>query len=333
LAFVRSSLILANKFLPLSKALAYSVNSSSGVAMIKVLFLLIFFISSNLHAKQQVDQNFLPKNKAKVISTSKNVLIDEAHNNFHTLNGRYDPFAKVLKSAGYTVDKNSHKFTSNTLKNIDVLVIANALDDRNVKNHDLPNYSAFTQQEIEVIHHWVKNGGALLLIADHLPWPKASESLAATFGFQFSNSYVEVIGNSEQYFETKDGSLVNHEIIHINENGKAVTKVRGFMGQAFLSPPKAKPLLVFTKKSVAYMPAKAWDINDDTPTISALGWHHGATLEFYNGKVAVFGEAGMFTAQIDCDETGQWKMGMNAKGAEQNEQFLLNTMYWLTGDL
>ena len=300
-----------------------------GAKVIRIVLLFICLISGALHAKQVVDLSFTPKNK-NTISKEIVVLIDEAHHNFHTLDGRYQPFAKVLKSAGYTVGKNINKFTSKSLENVDILVIANALAEKNVNNHDLPNYSAFTQKEVEVIHHWVKNGGALLLIADHLPWPKASESLASTFGFKFNNSYVEVLGNSEQYFEVVDQSLAELEIFHSKAGSAAITKVRSFMGQAFLSPPEAKPLLVFTKKSVAYMPAKVWDITDNTPTISAVGWHQGATLNFYKGRIAVFGEAGMFTAQIGTNRHEQWKMGMNAKGAEQNEQFLLNTMYWLS---
>jgi hypothetical protein len=45
------------------------------------------------------------------------------------------------------------------------------------------------------------------------------------------------------------------------------------------------------------------------------------------GRVAVFGEAGMFTAQL----TGKkGTMGMNAPEAEQNPQLLLNVMHWLS---
>lgn len=296
--------------------------------MVRIFLLLFCLASLTVNAKQQVDLNYKIKNTYKLPSV-KLVLIDEAHHNFHTLDGRYQPFANVLTSAGFTVKKNNHAFTLDTLKNVDVLVIANALHEKNNKQHDLPNYGAFSQSEIEAIHHWVKEGGSLFLIADHMPWPAASASLAASFGFQFNNSYVEVLGSSEQYFTMKDNSLVEHSILNGLANTPKVTKVRGFMGQAFLSPPQAKPLMVFTKGAVAYMPAKAWQISDKTPTISALGWHQGATLNFHKGRIAVFGEAGMFTAQVDNDEHETWKMGMNAVGAEQNEQFLLNTMLWL----
>jgi len=47
------------------------------------------------------------------------------------------------------------------------------------------------------------------------------------------------------------------------------------------------------------------------------------------GRVAVFGEAAMFTAQVSGPE--RRPMGMNTPTAAQNPQFLLNVMHWLAG--
>jgi len=55
------------------------------------------------------------------------VLIDEAHNNFHTAGGRYKPFATLLSNDGYQVVPNKEKFQATALKGYDVLVISNAL--------------------------------------------------------------------------------------------------------------------------------------------------------------------------------------------------------------
>lgn len=298
--------------------------------MKNIILFLTVLISVTPHAEQVVDANYVPKNKTRTFSNNQVVLIDEAHNNFHTIEGRYQPFANVLRSDGYVVKKSTQQFTLESLKNVDILVIANALSEKNINNQNLPNYSAFKRKEVEAVYNWVKKGGSLLLIADHLPWPKASDSLAAIFGFHFNNGYVEVVGNREQYFELSDASLAKHEILKGFNEAQSINKVRGFMGQAFLIPPSAKPLLVFSKEALAYMPSTAWEIEDDTPVISATGWYQGATLDFHEGRVAVFGEAGMFTSQIDIDDDGRWKMGLDAKGAEQNEQFLLNTMHWLS---
>lgn len=45
-------------------------------------------------------------------------------------------------------------------------------------------------------------------------------------------------------------------------------------------------------------------------------------------RVAVFGEAAMFSAQVGSD--GE-PMGMNDPEADQNHQFVLNVMHWLSG--
>jgi hypothetical protein len=67
--------------------------------------------------------------------------------------------------------------------------------------------------------------------------------------------------------------------------------------------------------------------NDPNP-ILIKGELQGAVLPFSKGKVAVFGEAAMFSAQITGAD--RHPMGMNAPIAKQNAQFLLNVMHWLT---
>ena len=47
------------------------------------------------------------------------------------------------------------------------------------------------------------------------------------------------------------------------------------------------------------------------------------------GRAAFFGEAAMFSAQVSGPNRNP--MGMNAPSAEQNYQFVLNVLHWLTG--
>lgn len=55
----------------------------------------------------------------------------------------------------------------------------------------------------------------------------------------------------------------------------------------------------------------------------------GAYMKYGKGRIVIFGEAAMFTAQLQ----GKNKMGMSTKSASQNAQFLLNTIHWLDGIL
>ena len=298
--------------------------------MIKLLSSLMIFISLSIHAQQLGDTSFKPKNTIRTFATSQSpvVLLDEAHHNFHTMDGRYRPFVDILESDGYLVKKQTEKFTKTTLARADILIISNALHIKNVENWDLPNYSAFSREEIEAVYQWVKGGGSLFLIADHMPFPKAAEDMAAIFGFQFNNGYVEELTNKAQLFAVNKGTLLAHPILKGTGIKEEITSVKSFTGQAFLSPANAKPLLVFGDSAMSYMPEKSWEFPADTPEISVEGWNQGATLEFDKGRIVIFGEAAMFTAQVSGKE--KMKMGVIAEGAEQNEQFLLNIMHWLS---
>jgi len=78
--------------------------------------------------------------------------------------------------------------------------------------------------------------------------------------------------------------------------------------------------------------AAAWKFRPNTPSIPAGGMLQGAVLRFGQGRVAVFGEAAMFSAQEQINKQGERRvMGMNHPDAAQNPQFLLNVMHWLSG--
>jgi len=67
----------------------------------------------------------------------------------------------------------------------------------------------------------------------------------------------------------------------------------------------------------------------DTPRVPIKGWHQGVVMKVGKGRVAIFGEAAMFSAQLQGPQ--KRPMGMNAPGAKQNTQFLLNVIHWLSG--
>jgi hypothetical protein len=90
-------------------------------------------------------------------------------------------------------------------------------------------------------------------------------------------------------------------------------------------------VLVFGKGVVSLMPQTAWQFTKETPEVSVEGWSQGAVLRFGKGRVALFGEAAMFTAQLAGPQ--RTRVGMNSPDAPQNAQLLLNVLHWLTGKL
>ncbi len=296
---------------------------------------LTYFMAQVLPAQQIGDVNFNPSidNPAYPQGEGPVVLIDEAHHNFHTVNGRYQAFADLLRRDGYVVKGLASKFTLDALQTGDILVISNALAEANVEDWSLPTSSAFNEAEITAVQRWLNGGGSLLLIADHMPFPGAAAQLAEKFGLLFSNGYVlHVDSNSgPMKFRLKDGSLQDHPITRGRNPTEAVKFVTTFTGQAFRIEPgvSAQSLMILDTKSVLMFPLEAGGVSEKTPRLSAAGMLQGAALRLGAGSVAVFGEAAMFTAQVSGPE--RRPMGMNHPEAPYNAQFVLNVLHWLSG--
>lgn len=258
------------------------------------------------------------------------VAIDEAHHNFHTAAGRYAPFARLLRADGYRVEASAVPFSTQALRGIDVLVIANALHPRNETDWTLPTPSAFTDDEIAAVRAWVDAGGALLLIADHMPMAGAATALGEAFGIRWNNGFAiePAAEGAPLVFRRGDGSLGDHAITRGRLAAEGVASVATFTGSAFQAGDEAAPLLVLPATVVSLVPQEAWAFTADTPRVPVGGWLQGAALERGKGRVAVFGEAAMFSAQLAGPN--RTPVGMNAPVASRNPQFLLNVLHWLS---
>ena len=303
----------------------------------KVLFAFVLALQSIAGlAQQQADTLFqydvsLPRYP---VGKGPLILLDEAHHNFHTTTGRFRPFVNLLRKDGYRVKANPAVFTSSALQSARILVIANALNGANATSWTLPTPSAFTDDEIRVVLQWVETGGSLFLIADHMPFPGAAEKLAAAFGFTFYNGFaMRKKGdtspggalNRPDIFTPGHG-LIEGPITHGTQPNERVTSVRTFTGQAFRIPAAATPLVVLDDQFEVLLPKTAWQFATETTVMAADGLAQGASLSYGKGRLVVFGEAAMFSAQVQRDSV---RMGMNAPDAKQNPQFLLNIIHWL----
>src|SRR5689334_13625309 len=103
--------------------------------------LLAFALGCRAAPVQVANPNFEAKVDQPTVASSSeapNICIDEAHHNFHTLEGRYAPFAEVLRADGYRVIASTKMLSSESLAGCDVLVIANALHESNEGSWTLP---------------------------------------------------------------------------------------------------------------------------------------------------------------------------------------------------
>lgn len=299
-----------------------------------VVALALLIGAGALEAQQLGDPDFpiAVADPAYPVGTGPLVVIDEAHRNFHTLSGRYGTFAAILEADGYRLAANPASFTPEGLEDADILVIANAGLDGDAP-WSLPTPSAFTAEEVAAVAAWVREGGALWLIADHMPAGGAAETLAAAFGIRLTNGYTyepadrEPLGDA---FTRASGTLYDHAVTRGRSPAEGVDTVITFTGQAFQAQAPVDTLLRFSPEAYTILPLEAGpDLDENSPRVSSGGWLHAAALRFGEGRVVVFGEAAMFTAQVAGPKP--LRIGLNTPRARQNQQLLLNTAHWLSG--
>lgn len=277
--------------------------------------------------QQKIDESFIPNIQKPMYGLGEGplILIDESHNNFHTKDGLYKPFSELMLADGYNVESLT-LLTEENLERAKILVISNAMPENYKKNT-----SAFKDEGVKLIEKWVKSGGSLLFIADHMPCPEASIKLSKAFDLKFYNCYaLDTTKNDFDYFSTQNGTLLNCIITQGRDQSEIVNSVVSFTGQAFDIPNHAVPVLKFASNYVMAFPKRPWQFDEQTKYESIANQVQGAILQHEEGRVAVFGEAAMFTAQISGNGI---PVGFTFPKAEQNEQFALNIIHWLDGKL
>jgi hypothetical protein len=294
-------------------------------------FLAALALSTTAGAQQMLDPDFdASVAQSTYVREHPRVAIDEAHFNFHTASGGYAPFAQLLRNDGYDVRAGTSKFDAATLHDVQVLVISNA---RGSSDHgDAAAKPAFTDQECDAVYAWVREGGSLLLIADHAPMGSAASNLGKRFGVDMGAGYVfddahGVDGPSILGFDRDNGLLGEHVILKGRREAETVRRLVAFTGQSLSIPPGAAVLMKLSPTA-----REAPDVRQmqSGTGISAGGRAQGLALEVGRGRVVLMGEAGMLTAQlIRRPSEPDFRFGMNVPGND-NRQFALNVMHWLS---
>jgi hypothetical protein len=209
---------------------------------------------------------------------------------------------------------------------------------------------AFTRRECEEVRRWVRDGGALLLIADHAPFGSAAAGLASEFGVQMGGGFVLDPSNSDTeasilVFSRDNGLLGDHPINTGRDDSEKVSRIVAYLGQSVSGPTNSTVLIklspaAYEADTHADLQAAEQEVarhREDPHALvhrarSVAGLAQGIALEFGRGRVVVMGEAGMFSAQIlpaaNASEP-PFKFGMNAPGND-DRQFALNVLHWLS---
>lgn len=296
-----------------------------------LLPLFLLFIPGFSSAQQVPDTSFTYNIIQPAYERGKGpvVYIDGGHYNFHTKEGGFCAFAKLLEQDGYIVRSLNSKIPDAGVPDeCKILVIANALNISSVDNWLNPTLSAFSEDEINVLKTWVENGGSLFLIADHMPFAGAAYDLGKAFGFEFLNGFAFTGERTRppSVFNFENNTLQKSSVVTGSNDAEMINQVATFTGSAFKIPDGAVPVLTFLKEHYSLQPDTAWQFSENTKSQNLDGYCQGALLNFGKGRVAVFGEAAMFSAQI---VNGTRRVGFNSEDAPQNAQFTLNVVHWL----
>lgn len=268
------------------------------------------------------------------------VVVDEAHENFHTASGRYAAFVALLEADGFTVAAGTSELSAASLDGADLLVIANASPPE-----DDPAASAFSAAEVAAVEAWVRAGGALLLIADHAPFGAAARELGEAFGIGMEDAHLRDREHADAdlgspyvlVFDRAEGMIADHPINRGRGPEERIDRVVTFGGQALRVQPDAEPsatpiLRLADTAEIVEDP----DAGPEAPGRSAAGMAQAVAVEHGAGRVVVLGEAAVFSSQVIRGEVAEsmgrdeLRIGMSRTDTD-DRQLALNTVRWLTG--
>ena len=258
------------------------------------------------------------------------VLFDEAHNNFDNTNNRYKPFADLIFNDGYHLVVNRQPFTKELLRSFKILIVVNALGGEEIDDESAGE-PAFMASECDAVNDWVKDGGALLLIADAAPFSSAAEVLAKKLGVDMSKASAVDAANAEK--ESNDPAIIvysrekrllgENSITNGRSEAERVNRVIVFNGQSLKGPEGSDTLLKLADSAL------------DNSSVaekksSTAGRAQGIAFRLGKGRVVVLADSAMLSAQVTGSDNRAF--GMNIPDTD-NKQLTLNIMHWLSGIL
>lgn len=273
-------------------------------------------------AQPSVDTSFVATDhQPSYIGRRPKALFDEGHNELHTLDAGYAPFAKLLGADGLVVEASVDVTPLLGDSSIRLLIVANPRGQGSNRSG-----TAFNAAEISSIEKWVKSGGSLLLVADHMPFAGAVHDLASAFGVTYHNGFVGISDSlwPPNVFRTSNTTLVQGCF----EKGYAIDSAATYTGSAFDLPPGACPVLTFEEGERMRFPTVPWQFTLLDSTMALTHSVQGGVFGHGKGRVACFGEAAAFTAQVVDD--GATKVGLNdPEYGQGNRHLLLNVIHYL----
>jgi len=305
--------------------------------MIRVAaFLAILMVLPGIAAAQRqlADTGFAYENASPAWPAAGGpAIVLSSRNSPFVQRGSFDPLVRLLESDGFRVSVSGEPLDVAIAADPAILLLVNAFvpEFKDFPAMDPP--SAFTDREIAAVKDWVDKGGSLLVLADHAPVGGGASKLAAAFGFTFLNGHTLQDKAAESDYVKVDidytphnGLNPAHAITDGSTGRKPVTRYFAYGGQSFIPPAGAATLLTIPQGWSAVFTYRIREELRDAPRIDASGMAQGAAMESGSGRLAIFAEAGGFSAQIT---DGTRRFGFNTQDGAENPEFILSVARWL----
>ncbi|CAN5517083.1 hypothetical protein BH10BAC4_BH10BAC4_20260 [soil metagenome] len=284
-------------------------------------------ISCQNHSTSPDNDYDVTVNKPKL--SGLRIVFDQGHKNHHQIDRTYQPFANLLRNDGSIVKSTENPIDISTLSTADIFVIGTAMG-----NEEPGEKSPFTDNEVNSLEAWIRNGGSVLLITEHYPFGVAMEPLLNKFGVIVHNGYTEdstMINNNATdalLFDKSKGQLNKDHPITAD-----ISRVNTFTGSSVKGDSTWTPLLILSSNAQNYnvdvkIDREGGDVRVGVSYADfypANDYAQGLCKIYGKGKIVILSESALLTAQIDKNGN---KFGMNIADTD-NKQFTLNIIRWL----
>jgi hypothetical protein len=299
----------------------------AGIIILRVTILVLFGVLAQAPAQPAasaqptppgqltVDASFSPAFDAPDFKPGEKpiVLIDEAHRNVISLHTYLGPVGRWFEKLGYLVRPARGKADDILQATADrtVLVIANA----QAPDGSPADASAFTEHEVIAIDGWIRDGGALLLVADRAPFGAPVRPLAKALGVTVDNNTILRTG--------ADGKPTGELTIDVNQHGERLHPIfdRVLTVVYIVGESVDGPGVMLRAPDGVYSGPTAQAAEGPTaagkPLI--LAFEHG------KGRVVVIGDGGVVSAFGSAD--GNARRGISEG---DNARLVRNVLKWLT---
>lgn len=304
------------------------------ISIIIIIVIIVITLKACIYQRPDINTDMSVVDPKFDSTASPIMLFDAGHGNFHSIHTTYKPFATLLENDGIVIREHLGLFTDNTLKDIDLLVIANATE----SIQEDSTIVTFSDYEIRLLADWVQKGGSLLLIADHDPFGSAASKLASIFGVGMASVWTvdtlrtnpEIGKNTWLEYTRDNNGLGQHAILNGDSKESTINRIITFTGQSLSFDSKWSSILKLSNSAQNYYTRDDASIAsiESSSYFTVPSQSQMIARDFGNGRIVIAGEAAMFTAQVVRVFSKTTHAGFNYQDYD-NKKLVLNTIHWL----